>query len=162
MKAKLRFVGLSLGVAFGFVLGWARLTEYDTIHQMLRLEDSYVFLLMGSGVATAFVGVRVLRALKLRAVLDGRPLTWAVMAPRREHVIGSAIFGTGWALAGTCPGPIAAQLGRGQFMALFTVAGLLAGVWLAERSRDRAQAKSSVPIAAMGPCALPAPPAAQG
>ena len=155
MKAKLRLVGVSLGTAFGFLLGWSQLTEYDTIHRMLRLEDPYIFLLMGSGVATAFVGVRVLRALGVKAMVEGRPVEWAVHGPRREHLIGSAIFGTGWALAGTCPGPIAAQLGRGQGMALFTVAGLLVGVWIAERTRDRARAASKVPIAPAGPCDLP-------
>ena len=81
MKAKLRFVGLGLGVAFGFVLSWARLTEYDTIHQMLRLEDSYVVLLMGSGVATAFVGVRVLHALKL----EPRPQHWPARCAGRGN-----------------------------------------------------------------------------
>jgi len=155
MKLKLRSTGLSLGLCFGFILGWAKLTDYDTIHQMLRLEDSYVFLLMGSGIVTAFLGVRVLRASKLRSVLEGKQIQWAIQAPRREHVIGSAIFGTGWALAGTCPGPLAAQLGRGQFMALFTVTGLFVGVWLAEKVRDRARARSTAPIQSLGPCELP-------
>ena len=89
--------------------------------------------------------------------MEGRQVQWVVQSPRREHVVGSAMFGTGWALAGTCPGPIAAQLGRGQVMALFTVSGLLAGVWLAERTRDRARARSAVPIKPVGPCELPNP-----
>lgn len=54
---------------------------------------------------------------------------------RDLHLVGDAgnlwgglLFGTGWALTGTCPGTALAQVGEGQLLALATVAGLLAGV----------------------------------
>lgn len=126
----LRSVGFVFGVAFGFVLGWARLTEYDVIRDMLLMRHADVFLLMMSAMVTAAVGVRALRVLKVRARLDQRPVKWAVQPVRRRHVIGSVVFGIGWAVAGTCPGPVAAQLGRGQLAAVFTIAGVLAGIAL--------------------------------
>jgi len=133
----LNAIGLIFGAAFGFVLGWARVTDYDVIHDMLMLHEPDVFLIMGSAIATAAVGVRVLRALRIRSIVDGTPVTWAVDTPRPKHFGGSALFGVGWSVAATCPGPVAAQVGRGQLAGLFTIAGLLAGIVLCDRLRAR-------------------------
>jgi hypothetical protein len=132
----LNTIGLLFGAAFGFVLGWARLTDYDVIRNMLLLREPDVFLVIGSAIATAAVGVRLLRASKARSLLDGTPVTWKVQAPRTQHVLGSVLFGVGWSVAATCPGPVAAQLGRGQLAAAFTIAGVLAGIFVCDRIRS--------------------------
>ena len=41
---------------------------------------------------------------------------------RRDIVVGSALFGIGWAIAGTCPGPAVVQVGQGHLSGLFTLA----------------------------------------
>ena len=140
-------IGLLLGAAFGFILGWARLTEPDVIRRMLLLQEADVFLLMMSAIVTAAVGVRALRALGVRTILDRTPVAWQVVAPRREHLIGSISFGLGWSIAATCPGPLAAQIGRGQLAGLFTIAGLLAGIAVYDRIRlRRAASAREVPV----------------
>jgi len=128
-----RAVGFLIGMAFGFVVGWAHLTDYDVIRAMLLLQKADVFLLMMSAMVTAAVGVRALRIFNVRALLHDVPITWSVQSVRRRHVIGSVVFGVGWAIAGTCPGPVAAQLGRGQIVAAFTIVGVLAGIALHDR-----------------------------
>ena len=130
-------VGLLFGAAFGFILGWARLTDYDVIRNMLLLREPDVFLLMMSAIATAAIGVRALRFFKVKTILDSVPVGWTVEAPRARHVTGSVVFGLGWSVAATCPGPIAAQLGRGQLAGLFTLSGLLVGIVVCDRLRGR-------------------------
>ncbi|HTK28071.1 MAG TPA: DUF6691 family protein [Vicinamibacterales bacterium] len=110
-----------VGAAFGFVLGWARVTDHDVIRNMLLLREPDVFLIMMSAIATAALGVRALRALKARAIVDDSPVNWKVEPPAKRHIGGSVLFGLGWSIAATCPGPVAAQLGRGQFAGLWTV-----------------------------------------
>ena len=127
-----KLIGLGFGIAFGFVLGWAQLSDPTVIHRMLRLQEWDVFLLMGAAMATAAIGVRVLRALSARTLLDRAPVAWSVTSPQRKHIVGSVLFGLGWSVACTCPGPLAVQLGRGQFAALFTAAGLIGNIALAE------------------------------
>jgi uncharacterized membrane protein YedE/YeeE len=129
----LRSVGFLIGTAFGFVVGWARLTDYDVIREMLLLRQANVFLLMMSAMVPAAVGVHALRTFNVRAILGQAPIGWTVQSVRRRHVIGSVVFGIGWAVAGTCPGPVAAQLGRGQIAAAFTIAGVLTGIVLHEQ-----------------------------
>lgn len=48
-------------------------------------------------------------------------------------LIGSALFGIGWALAGYCPGPAIASLLTGGADALAFIVALIAGMWGAKR-----------------------------
>jgi uncharacterized membrane protein YedE/YeeE len=127
-----------LGVAFGFVLSWSQITDPDVVRRMLLLEDEYLFLLMGSATAVAFIGVRLLRRLHMHALVTHEPVGWTTTRPARHHLIGSILFGVGWGLSNSCPGPIAAQLGLGMFWSLFTIGGIVIGVRLhARRQADK-------------------------
>jgi len=128
---------LIVGAAFGFVLGWPQLTNPDTIYDMLRLREPYVFLIMGSAIGTAFLGTRLLRALEARTLMGGELVTWSTMPANRDHVIGSALFGLGWSVANSCPGPIAAMIGRGQWSGLFLATGLFLGIALRDAHKSR-------------------------
>ncbi len=125
-----RWVALPFGVAFGFLLSWGHLTDPEAISAMLLLREWDIFLLMGSAMAVAFVGAHLLRAAGARALVVGETITWARTRPNRNHVLGSVLFGLGWSIACTCPGPIAAQVGSGRFAALLTVGGVLGGIAL--------------------------------
>jgi uncharacterized membrane protein YedE/YeeE len=130
-------VPLAVGIAAGFVVAWARLSDPAVIRDMLMLRDPHVFLVMGSAVIVAAIGLRLLRALRLRAVITGEPIAWSVERPQGKHIAGSLLFGVGWSVAGTCPGPVAAMMGQGGLGGLPVVAGLLAGVALQHKWRSR-------------------------
>ncbi len=143
------------GVGFGFVLGWARLTEPDTIYDMLRLREPDVFLLMGSAIVTGAIGVRLLRRGGARTLAGGEPVSWKTLPANRDHVIGSMLFGLGWSIACTCPGPVAAMIGRGQWSGAFVALGLFSGIALRDVQKGRAgqanaRAAPSVPSLAPG------------
>jgi uncharacterized protein len=128
-----RAAAAGFGVAFGFLLSWAQATDPDRIRAMLLLEDPYLYLMLGSAVVVASVGVRLLRRRRARALVTGERLTWDTVRPARRHVVGSVVFGAGWAIADACPGPIAAQVGQGFPWSVFTLVGVGLGVWLALR-----------------------------
>ncbi len=83
---------------------------------------------MGSSILTAAVGAFALRLMGARVLFGAGQVMWRGAEPTRHHLVGSALFGLGWSLACTCPGPIAVQLGRGQVSAVCTAIGLLAGI----------------------------------
>jgi hypothetical protein len=128
---KLRIAALGLGLVTGFVFGWARMTDPDTFHRMLSLDSPRIYLLMGAAVAVAFAGARLLRG--RRALLTGERIAWTATRPTRSHIVGSVLFGIGWGISATCPGPAAAQLGSGRVLALTVAAGILVGVKLQPR-----------------------------
>jgi uncharacterized protein len=125
--------GAALGVVFGVTLSWSGMASPDVIRRALLFQEAYLFLMFASAVATAAIGLRLLARRERRAALTGEPMTFGRERPERRHVVGSLLFGIGWALADACPGPIAAQLGQGVGWAVFTFAGALGGVWLYQR-----------------------------
>ena len=51
-----------------------------------------------------------------------------------ELIIGSIIFGAGWAIAGFCPGPALVALGAGYMKALVFVIAMILGMLLHDQS----------------------------
>jgi uncharacterized membrane protein YedE/YeeE len=145
-----KFVGLLTGVAFGFVISWAGVTNPAVIRDMLLLREAHVFLLMGSAIAVAAVGVRLLRRLRLRSVVTHEPIHWTLAPIQSRHVVGSAMFGAGWSVACTCPGPVAAMIGQGQVMGLIVGAGLISGIALKHRLDARRANARPAPFPAPG------------
>jgi uncharacterized membrane protein YedE/YeeE len=128
MSAKL--YGLLGGIGIGFVFAWAGLSDPVVIRDMLLLRDVHVFFVMGSAILVATVGVRLLRRQGARAWATDEAIAWTTEKPQTRHVAGSVLFGAGWSLAATCPGPVAVMIGQGRLAGLFVAAGLLVGVTL--------------------------------
>ena len=148
---QLRVYGLALGVVAGFVFSWSRLTDPETFRRMLSLDSPRVYLLMASAVAVAFVGARLLQG--RRTLLTGEPIEWRPTGVTRRHVIGSALFGIGWAVTDACPGPTAAQLGAGRLLGVIVAAGIVAGVWVQPalaRAVDQLRRRAAAPREGVG------------
>jgi uncharacterized protein len=138
-----KLIALAFGGAFGFILAWARLTDPMVIRRMLRLQEPDVFLLMGAAIVVASISIRVLRALRMRSLVGGEPVGWTTSKVAKRHVAGSVIFGIGWSIAATCPGPMLAMIGQGRLGGLFVAAGVFVGLTLqgaALRGRRRGSA----------------------
>lgn len=116
-------VAALVGVGFGIALERAGLGSAPKLAGQFTLRDFTVFRVMFSAIVTAMLGAFWLSRL---GVLDLArvyvPPTWIV-----PQLVGGAIFGVGFAVAGLCPGTacVSASTGRGDGLA--TVAGFLAG-----------------------------------
>ena len=132
----MRLAGLLVGLVFGVTLSWTGMSDPDVIRGALLFEESYLFLFFASAVIVASVGVRLLRG--RRSLLTRERIDWRSTPVQRRHIAGSVLFGTGWALADACPGPIATQLGQGIAWSLFTLAGVVVGIWVFLRQRPSA------------------------
>jgi hypothetical protein len=135
---RVRVAACLFGAAFGFLISWGQFSDPDRIRDMLLLRDPYLYLMMFSGIAVAFAGTWFLRRRHARALLTGEPLSVERTRPERRHIVGAAIFGVGWAIADSCPAPIAAQLTQGILWSLFTIAGIAIGVMAYLRRQERA------------------------
>lgn len=145
---KTNVVGLVFGSATGFVFAWAGLADPKVIRDMLLLRQAHVYLLMGSAVMVAAGGVRVLRAARARAFLTGESIAWSTERPTARHVVGSVLFGVGWSVVGTCPGPAAVMLGQGRATGLVVALGIVIGVLVQRAFVDRRSAVASADPAA--------------
>jgi uncharacterized membrane protein YedE/YeeE len=131
-----RLAGLLVGVVFGVVLCWSGMSDPDVIRGALLFEQSYLYLFFAAAVLVATVGVRLIRG--RRSLLTRERIDWRSTPVERRHIAGSVLFGAGWAVADACPGPIATQLGQGIVWSLFTVVGVVAGIWVFLRRQPSA------------------------
>jgi uncharacterized membrane protein YedE/YeeE len=134
---RVRIAALALGLVFGIVLCWSGMSSPDVIRGALLFEQGYLFLFFGSAVATAALGLALVRRRERRALLVDAPVAWAREQPERRHITGSVLFGIGWGVSNACPGPIATQVGMGIGWSLFLLTGVVAGVWLFLRRSER-------------------------
>lgn len=130
----MNLLGLFFGVAFGGVLAASDLHEYDTIHAMLRLDEFDVFWFMGSAIAVSLPGLWLLERLGLRTPLGGK-LRLSRSKPEGHHLKGGALFGVGWAVAGTCPAPALVMVSSGALLGLIAIPGIFLGLHLRERGQ---------------------------
>ena len=99
---------LVVGAGFGWMLQKARLGRYETIVNVFRLVDLTVLQFLMSAMLVAMVGVQALVSLGLAAPVPV-PHTYAL-----GNLAGGVVFGAGMALAGFCPGTVAAGAGEGR------------------------------------------------
>lgn len=115
------FLGLLVGIGFGFLLQKGGVTYYDVIIRQLLLEDFTVVKVMLSAMVTGMVGVHVLCSLGV-AQLHPKP------GGAGRTIPGALLFGIGFGLLGYCPGTAVGAVGHGALDALLGgVLGMLLG-----------------------------------
>jgi uncharacterized protein len=120
---------LLFGAYFGIVLTKAQVISAYKIRAMFLFREPDLYLIIGSAVAVGALSVFLIKRFH-PATISGEPLSIPGKSLNKGTVIGGFLFGLGWFITGTCPGPIYAQIGSGEFFAFFTLAGALLGVWL--------------------------------
>ena len=136
MRLGLRVTALGVGLAFGFFLTASGLGDYDTIHQGLLLQDAYIYLMMAATVATAAVGIALLR--RRGRTMYGGALVLPRHPVRRGTVAGATVFGVGFGIGATCPGITVAMLATGGLYGGVVLAGIFGGLWLRGRVEESA------------------------
>ena len=129
------FVALLAGALFGAGLAFARMTDPTVVLAFLDLAGDWnpsLALVMAVAAGTMAVAYRL-------ALARGKPwFAEAFAMPTsttldRPLLLGAALFGIGWGLAGYCPGPALAALAGGVDSAFWFVPAMLAGGWIQAR-----------------------------
>ena len=133
--------GLITGFLFGLGLCLSGMTSPAVVQGFLDIAGAWnpaLVFVMAAGVTVTFLGYRFL-------VPKSRPL-WASgfslpTATRLDTplMLGAAIFGIGWGLAGYCPGPAVVSLASGRTSVFIFVLSMVAGMilvrWMRRPSR---------------------------
>lgn len=119
---------LLVGAYLGILLTKSEVARWERVHSMFRFEEAHMYLIISTGIAVAMASMAVIRRLELKSV-DGTPITYKPKPYHTGVIIGGIVFGAGWAITGACPGPIYAQIGAGEWMAMFTFVGAMMGMF---------------------------------
>lgn len=118
------------GLLFGLGLIVSGMADPAKVLAFLDLAgawDPSLALVMAGAIGVGTVGF---------ALAGQRPVSWLGAQMKlptatridRRLILGGAVFGIGWGLAGFCPGPALAALGMGEGKALVFVAAMIAGM----------------------------------
>jgi uncharacterized protein len=122
----------ALGLLFGFGLCLSGMTQPPKVQGFLDIAglwDPSLAFVMGGAVGVGMLAFFVSR--RLGRSLLGEPLSFSKESGvDAQLLIGSAIFGVGWGLAGVCPGPAIVNLGLFDAKAALFAAAMLAGMAL--------------------------------
>ncbi|HEX5514848.1 MAG TPA: DUF6691 family protein [Gammaproteobacteria bacterium] len=140
----LRITAFLSGLLFGFGLLLSGLANPGKVLGFLDLAgawDPSLALVMAGAIGIALIPFTIAKR-RTRSVL-GAPLRLPTRRDiDRPLVVGSLIFGTGWGIAGICPGPAITLLGGGYWQAFLFVGAMLVGMLvfeLLERRRIAAE-----------------------
>ena len=122
----MKFIYMILGIVFGIVLTKSEVISWFRIHDMFLFKEAHMYLIIGSAILTGALSVFILKKLASAKVIV-KELNLKGKEEHKGTIIGGVIFGIGWAITGACPGPIFAQIGAGEYAAISTLAGAVAG-----------------------------------
>ncbi len=119
---------LLVGTFFGLVLTKGEAISWYRMQEMFRFESFHMFGIFMTAIPVGALSLFVIRKFNLKTV-DGSAIEMPKKVYHSGIIIGSLIFGFGWALTGACPGPIYAQIGTGSLVTIATLLAALAGAF---------------------------------
>jgi uncharacterized membrane protein YedE/YeeE len=107
------------GVFMGFVIARIGFADYGEVHRLFTLVDLRMLIGFAGAVLIAMIGFLILAR--------GHNLQEKFL--HKGTIPGGMMFGTGWAITGSCPSIALVQLGAGYLPSIVTMVGILIGAW---------------------------------
>ncbi|MCZ7467419.1 YeeE/YedE family protein [Rhizobium rhizogenes] len=129
-------LALMAGALFGFGLSLSGMVDPARVSGFLDVAsghwDPSLMFVLGGAVSVAVPGVLLSRFIA-RPVLAENFSFPAKTRIDRPLILGSAIFGIGWGLAGFCPGPALSAFALGLLPVILFVCAMIAGMLAHDR-----------------------------
>ena len=125
------------GIVFGIVLTKAEAVSWYRIYEMFHFQSFHMFGIIGMALFTGIIGLQIIKRKKLKD-FNGFPIK--IIEKERgfwRYVFGGTLFGLGWALVGSCPGPIFILLGTGTYAIAVVLVGALLGTYIYGLLKDK-------------------------
>jgi uncharacterized protein len=134
-----------IGLLFGVGLIVSGMTDPSKIIGFLDLAgtwDPSLAFVMGGAVLVGTAGFRLAEG-RPTSVLGGLRQLPGTRGIDARLILGSAVFGVGWGLAGFCPGPVVVAFGAGYDKAAVFLIAMLAGMVAYELTERRRMARAT-------------------
>ena len=126
-----------VGILFGIVLTKTEAVSWYRIYEMFHFHSFHMYGIIGTAIATGLLGIQIIKRKKLKDI-TGRSIEILDKEDGNlRYWIGGTFFGLGWALVGSCPGPIFILLGAGFYNIVWVLFGAVFGTFLYGLIKDK-------------------------
>ena len=122
---------------FGIVLTKAEAVSWYRIYEMFMFQSFHMFGIIGVAIMTGVIGLMII---KKKGIKDFKGQPIEILDKEKgfsRYIIGGFLFGLGWALVGSCPGPIFILLGAGIPAVAIVLFGALLGTFVYGLVKDK-------------------------
>lgn len=142
-------ISYAIGLIFGIgivVSGMANPAKVINFFDFAGNWDASLAFVMGGGLIIAFIGYRFILA-KPAPLLEAKFDLPTKTDFDFKLISGSALFGTGWGIAGFCPGGAIPALGTGMSEVIIFTVSMVAGIYATKLALKLTQAKAKLTTA---------------
>ena len=126
-----------VGFVFGIVLTKSEAVSWYRIYEMFQFQSFHMYGIIMIAVLTGVLGIQLIKKFNVKDY-SGEPIKIENKEPSTvRYLLGGLIFGLGWALAGSCPGPIFILIGAGFSTVIIVLLGALLGTFLYGVLKDK-------------------------
>jgi uncharacterized membrane protein YedE/YeeE len=116
-----------VGFLFGIVLTKSEAVSWYRIYEMFQFQSFHMYGIIGVAVATGVIGIQIIKRKNIKDI-NGLPIEILDKENNSvRYLVGGISFGLGWALVGSCPGPIFILIGAGFLPVIIVLIGALIG-----------------------------------
>lgn len=121
---------LLVGFVFGVVLTKSEAVSWYRIYEMFQFQSFHMYGIIMVAILTGVIGIQIIKRKDIKDI-DGAPIEIQDKEKgSARYWVGGLFFGLGWALVGSCPGPIFILLGAGFWSVGIVLLGALLGTFI--------------------------------
>lgn len=127
----------AVGIIFGIVLTKSEAVSWYRIFEMFRFESFHMYGIICTAIVTGVIGIQIIKRKKIK---DFRGFPIMIVEKEKgfyRYIIGGLLFGLGWGLVGSCPGPIFILIGTGALSMIIVLIGAVLGTFLYGIIKDK-------------------------
>jgi uncharacterized membrane protein YedE/YeeE len=128
---------LLVGFVFGIVLTKSEAVSWYRIYEMFQFQSFHMYGIIAVAIMTGVIGLQIIKRNNVKDI-KGQPI---VIQDKEKgsarYWIGGLFFGLGWALVGSCPGPIFILLGAGFWNVIWVLFGAMLGTFIYGVVKDK-------------------------
>lgn len=120
---------LLLGTIFGISFVKGELISWYRMQEMFRFQAFHMYGVIISAILVGMVSLQIIKRSKAKTI-KGKKIYLANKAHTYiRYILGGTIFGLGWAMTGSCPGPMITLMGYGASIYIVMFLSALLGTW---------------------------------
>ena len=124
------FKYLLVGFIFGIGLTKSEAVSWYRIYEMFQFQSFHMYGIIMVAIVTGIIGIQIIKRYHIKDI-KGQAIEIQDKEPGSvRYWVGGIFFGLGWALVGSCPGPIFILLGAGFWSIVLVLFGALLGTFI--------------------------------